>query len=320
MTLRSGKEVEGPESVIPNDKDEEKIENEFEKEDSNGTDPKVLPDPVITVKINPQPFPSRLEKPKKQDKDKEILEVFRMVEINIPLLDAIKQVPKYAKFLRDLCINRRRLRGDERVIIAENVSAEMFETVGKNELDVALIKHLELEITPEVEWSEDLKYTIGALHSLSTIAKREHKEAIGWTIVDIKGISPSVCIHRIWLEEDTKPVRQAQMRLNPLMMEVVKKEILKLLDVGIIFAISDNPWMSPIQAVPKKAGVTVEANQTGELMPVRKPIGWRQCIVYRRLNAVTKKDHFALRFIDQMVERLACRAYYYFLNEFSGYF
>ncbi|XP_071929610.1 uncharacterized protein [Coffea arabica] len=121
MTLRSGKEIQEPEPVIPKDKDEEKIENELEREDNNGADPKVLPDPIITVKINPPPFPSRLEKSKKQEK--EILEVFRKVEINIPLLDAIKQVPKYAKFLRDLCVNQRRLRGDERVIVGENVSA-----------------------------------------------------------------------------------------------------------------------------------------------------------------------------------------------------
>ncbi|XP_071914078.1 uncharacterized protein [Coffea arabica] len=477
MTLRSGKEIQGPEPVIPKDKDEEKIENELEREDSNGADQKVLPDPIITVKTNPPPFPSRLEKSKKQDKEKEkeILEVFRKVEINIPLLDAIKQVPKYAKFLRDLCVNRRRLRGDERVIVGENVSAvlqrklppkcgdpgmftipckigntvirramldlgasinvmpksiyaslklgplketgiiiqladrtnvypdglvedvlvkvndlvfpadfyvldmdddhspdpsplllgrpfmstaqtkidvskgilsmefdgeivhfnifdtmkypsnsnfssifsvsaidpvvqEVFETDGRDELEVALTKHLELETTPQVEWSEHLKCTIGALHSLQTTTKRyevlpiftpephqrvlpsvvqapvlelkplpehlkyaylgdnetlpviissalskiqeeklirvlrEHKEAIGWTIADIKGISPAVCMHRIRLEEDAKPVRQAQRRLNPLMMEVVKKEILKLLDVGIIFAISDSPW------------------------------------------------------------------------------
>ncbi|XP_071916179.1 uncharacterized protein [Coffea arabica] len=508
MTLRSGKEIQGPEPVIPKDKDEEKIENELEREDSNGVDLKVLPDPVITAKTNPPPFSSRLEKSKKQDKEKEILEVFRKVEINIPLLDAIKQVPKYAKFLRDLYVNRKRLRGDERVIVGENVSAvlqrklppkcgdpsmftipcrigntvirrvmldlgasinvmpksiyaslklgplketgiiiqladrtnaypdglvedvlvkindlvfsadfyvldmdddhspdpsplllgrpfmstaqtkidvnkgtlsmefdgeivhfnifdtmkypsnsnfssifsvsaidpavqEVFETVCRDELEVALTKHLELETTPEVEWSENLKCTIGALHSLPTSTKRyevlpifipephqrvlpsvvqapvlelkplpehlkyaylgdnetlpviissalsktqeeklirvlrEHKEAIGWTIADIKGINPAVCMHRIRLEEDTKPVLQAQRRLNHLMMEVVKKEILKLLDVGIIFPISDSPWVSPVQVVPKKAGVTVDANQTGELVPVRKPTGWR---------------------------------------------
>ncbi|XP_071919003.1 uncharacterized protein [Coffea arabica] len=123
MILRSGKEIQGSEPVTPKDKDEDKIEAELERENSSGADPKVLLDPIITVKTNPPPFPSRLEKSKKQDKEKEILEVFRKVEINIPLLDAIKQVPKYAKFLRDLCVNRRRLRGDERVIVGENVSA-----------------------------------------------------------------------------------------------------------------------------------------------------------------------------------------------------
>ena len=76
--------------------------------------------------------------------------------------------------------------------------------------------------------------------------RREYKETIGWTIADIKGISSSICMHRIRLEENAKPVRQVQRRFNPLMMEVVKKEILKLLDVGIIFAVSDSPWMSPI--------------------------------------------------------------------------
>ncbi|XP_027090501.1 uncharacterized protein [Coffea arabica] len=123
MTLRSEKEVQGPELVTPKDKDEEKIEKELEAENTSTKNPTVLPDPIIDVKTNPPPFPCRLEKSKKQDKEKEILEVFRKVEINIPLLDAIKQVPKYAKFLRDLCVNRKRLRGDERIIVGESVSA-----------------------------------------------------------------------------------------------------------------------------------------------------------------------------------------------------
>nr|XP_027060970.1 uncharacterized protein LOC113687591 [Coffea arabica] len=123
MTLRSGKEIQGPELVTPKDKDEEKIEKELQAENTSTKNPVVLPYPIIDVKTNPPPFSCRLEKLKKQDKEKEILEVFHKVEINIPLLDAIKQVPKYAKFLRDLCVNRKRLRGDERIIVGENVSA-----------------------------------------------------------------------------------------------------------------------------------------------------------------------------------------------------
>jgi hypothetical protein len=80
---------------------------------------------------------------------------------------------------------------------------------------------------------------------------REHKEAIGWTIEDIKGISPSVVMHKIHLEEDTKPSRKPQRRLNPTMQEVVRGEVIKLLDASIIYPISDSKWVSPIHVVPK---------------------------------------------------------------------
>ncbi|XP_071917023.1 uncharacterized protein [Coffea arabica] len=89
MTSRSGKEIQGPELVIPKDKDEERIEKELEEEGRSNKEPKVLPDPFSTVKTNPPPFPNRLEKSKKQDKEKEILEVFRKVAINILLMNAI---------------------------------------------------------------------------------------------------------------------------------------------------------------------------------------------------------------------------------------
>jgi hypothetical protein len=127
---------------------------------------------------------------------------------------------------------------------------------------------------------------------------REHKEAIGWTIEDIKGISPSVVMHRIHLEEDAKPSREPQRRLNPAMQEVVRGEVIKLLDAGIIYPISDSRWVSPIHVVPKGAGVTVVQNKEGELVPTRVQSGWRVCIYYRKLNTATRKDHFPLPFID----------------------
>ncbi|CAL8988441.1 unnamed protein product, partial [Prunus brigantina] len=91
-----------------------------------------------------------------------------------------------------------------------------------------------------------------------------------------------MCMHRI-LMEDAKPTREPQRRLNPPMKDVVRTEILKLLDVGVIYPISDSKWVSPIQVVPKK------------------------------------KDHFPLPFIDQMLERLAGHSHYCFLDGFSGY-
>ncbi|CAL9007280.1 unnamed protein product [Prunus brigantina] len=86
------------------------------------------------------------------------------------------------------------------------------------------------------------------------------------------------------------------------MMEVVKKEIIKLLDCGVIYPISDSRWVSPVQVVPKKSGVTVVKNEENELVPTRIQTGWRVCIDYRKLNATTRKDHFPLPFIDQMLE------------------
>ncbi|CAN6547325.1 unnamed protein product [Malus baccata var. baccata] len=145
---------------------------------------------------------------------------------------------------------------------------------------------------------------------------KEHKTAIGWTLVDIKGISPTTCMHRILLEEGAKPTREAQRRLNPPKMEVVKKEIIKLLDCGVIYPISDSRWVSPVQVVPKKSGVTVVKNAENELVPTRIQTGWRVCIDYRKLNATTRNDHFPLPFIDQMLERLA-GFYRRFIKDFS---
>ncbi|CAN6685849.1 unnamed protein product [Malus baccata var. baccata] len=134
---------------------------------------------------------------------------------------------------------------------------------------------------------------------------KEFKSALGWTLADIKGISPTTCMHHIFLEEGAKPTREAQRRLNPPMMEVVKNEIIKLLDCGVIYPISDSRWVSPIQCVPKKSGVTVVENAENELVPMRIQTGWRVCIDYRKINATTRKDHFPLPFLDQMLERLA---------------
>ncbi|XP_058758788.1 uncharacterized protein LOC131632039 [Vicia villosa] len=103
------------------------------------------------------------------------------------------------------------------------------------------------------------------------------------------------------------------------MKEVVRKEVVKLLDAGLIYPISDSSWVSPVHVVPKKGGTTVIANEKNELIPTRTVTGWRVCIDYRRLNLATRKDHFPLPFIDQMLERLAGHDYYCFLDGYSGY-
>ncbi|XP_070003267.1 uncharacterized protein [Nicotiana sylvestris] len=105
------------------------------------------------------------------------------------------------------------------------------------------------------------------------------KREIGWTLVDIRGISPAFCMHKIILDEDAKKFVEHQRRLNEAMQEVVKKEVIKWIDAGV---------------------VTVT--------------GWRVCMDYRKLNKVTRKDHFPLPFLDQMLDLLAGRSYYCFLD------
>ncbi|CAN6586155.1 unnamed protein product [Malus baccata var. baccata] len=454
------------------------------------------------------PFPNRFKQTKKEEAEKDILETFRKVQVNIPLLDAIKQVPRYAKFLKELCTTRKRISTKEVVKVGENVSAILqrklppkckdpgsftipcvignttFESAmldlgasinvmpysiyasmnlgelkndgvnhlifpadfyvlemdesdhapslpillgrpfmktartkidvfngtltmefdgevinfnlsdsmkfpnenhscfaidvidylaqdhfdnlkddalelviaqgmdmknietatkephGKNEESIAvppseevieMVAALEslpsqsvstnkllpsvvqpptLELKPlpshlkYVFLGEDETLPVIISSSLTALEEsklvrvlKEYKTAIGWTLADIKGISPTTCMHRILLEEGSKTSREAQRRLNPPMMEVVKKEIIKLLDCG---------YVGFTRAMrTKKYGVTVVTNAENELVPQRIQTGWRVCIDYRKLNTTTRKDHFPLPFIDQMLERLA---------------
>ncbi|KAM2886687.1 hypothetical protein COP2_013742 [Malus domestica] len=538
IMLRSGKQVgtaPPPSKSAPNKVEEVIIE---EEEQGLATARKEVPLPQVSMAPKPSnlpnkgttvsnsiptndfplnvPFPSRFKQTKKEEAEKDILETFRKVQVNIPLLDAIKQVPRYAKFLKELCTTRKRISNKEVVQVSENVSAvlqrklppkckdpgsftipcvigntkfehAMLDLGGsinvmpysiyasmnlgelkndgviiqladrsnaypKGVLDDVLVQVdnlifpadfyvLEMEDSPNVtplpillgrpfmktartkidvfkgtltmefdgeiinfNISEAMKFpkddhscfSIDILDELAhdyldmleddpletTIAQgfgtkpnmavpndehaelvaaleslpkhhgkpskpipipeetlpiivssslmaleeeklirvlKEHKTAIGWTLADIKGISPTTCMHRIFLEEGAKPTRKAQRRLNPLMMEVVKKEIIKLLDCGVIYPISDSRWVSPVQVVPKKSGVTVVKNAEDELVPTRIQTGWRVCIDYRKLNNTTRKDHFPLPFIDQMLERLAGHSFYCFLDGYSGY-
>ncbi|CAM8982831.1 unnamed protein product [Rhodiola kirilowii] len=441
----------------------------------------------------PLPFPVQVRAPKKYVMDKEVWELFSKVEINIPLLEAIKQIPRYSKFLKELCTNRRKGTQPDEELMSRNVSAVIQRkvppkcddpgtytipcTIGNIRLENCMLDlgasinvlpysiysclrigplepagltiqladtsckqpegkiedvlvqvgelvfpadfyvlkmenssptdhapillgrpflktskmkidcdtgtltmevederisfdiframkhpteyeavhaldtlddlvqevHPErrtdpLEEAPTVELKPlpgHLKYAfLGENSTLPVIIKSgleadqerrligvltEHKLAIGWTLADIKGISPAVCMHRILLEDGARPSREPQRRLNPIMMEVVQKEIQKLLDADVIYPISDSQWVSPVHVVPKKTRITVEKNAEGEMVTTRVKNGWRMCIDYRKLNAVTRKDHFPLPFIDQMLDRLAGKPYFCFLDGFSGY-
>ena len=130
---------------------------------------------------------------------------------------------------------------------------------------------------------------------------RNHLDAFAWSYKEMKGVHPSVCTHHIYNKEDYKPVRQPQRRMNPTLKDIVEEELQKLLDAGFIYPISDSEWVSPLVLVPKKN---------------RK---WRIYVDYWELNKTTKKDLFPLPFIDQVLDGLAGKKFFSFLDGFSGY-
>ncbi|GJW04507.1 putative nucleotidyltransferase, ribonuclease H [Tanacetum coccineum] len=182
------------------------------------------------------------------------------------------------------------------------VEREQLYSASANEIDE---KKPELKNLPQhLEYAylyEDKSFPIIISSKLSEREKmlllqvlEKRKGAIAWKMSDIKGIIPSYCTHKNLMEDDYKPVIQPQRRLNPKVQDVVKNEIVNLLDSVL--------------------------NDNNELIPSRTIIGWRVCIDYRKLNDTTPKNHFPLPFIDQMLERLCGNEYYCFLDGFSRFF
>ncbi|KAJ9544575.1 LOW QUALITY PROTEIN: hypothetical protein OSB04_024282 [Centaurea solstitialis] len=174
-------------------------------------------------------------------------------------------------------------------------------------------RNLELKNLPEhleyqfLEGKDSLPLIISSLlkpdekEKLLEVLKK-HQKALAWKISEIPGISPSFCTHKILMKDNFRQCVQKQKRLNPKMQEVMKKEVIRLRDTRSIYSISDSPWVSLVQVLPKKGGLTVITNGDNELVPTRTVTGWRLCIDYRKLNDATRKDHFPLPFIDEMLE------------------
>ncbi|GJV11076.1 reverse transcriptase domain-containing protein [Tanacetum coccineum] len=122
---------------------------------------------------------------------------------------------------------------------------------------------------------------------------KAHKSALAWKISDIKGIDPKFCTHKILMEDDFKPVVQMQRRVNPKIHEVIKKEVIKLLDAGLIYPISDSPWVSPVHCVPKKGGMTVVQNDDNELIEtriVKRLVSFKSFKIARPMTHLLEKE------------------------------
>ena len=116
------------------------------------------------------------------------------------------------------------------------------------------------------------------------------------------GIHPNTCIHHIYMDASISPIRKPQRRMNPDLRDIVKEELQKLLNAGFIYPISDSKWVSPLVVVPKKV--------TGK---------WHICVDFWELNKAKIKDYFPFPFIDQVLDTLSDKQYFYFLDRYSGY-
>nr|GFD00683.1 reverse transcriptase domain-containing protein [Tanacetum cinerariifolium] len=124
------------------------------------------------------------------------------------------------------------------------------------------------------EWPVIIEKDLSSNEKIDLInVLKTQKKAIAWKLTDIKGIDPEFCSHKILLEEEHSPKVQSQRRVNPKIYEVIKKEVEKLLNAGLIYPISDSPWVSHIHCVPKKGGMTVIKNDENELVPTRLVTG-----------------------------------------------
>ncbi|KAK8644735.1 hypothetical protein V6N13_124035 [Hibiscus sabdariffa] len=301
----------------------------------------------------PPPFSQRLKKQKHDYQFKKLFDILKLVHINLPLVEALQQMPNYAKFLKDMALcdpgasinlmpkfvfKKLRIGEAKPTTVMLQLADHSFVQLEGKIKDILV--QIDKFIFPsnflilDCEADENAPIILGRPFlatgketsnpgsiDTNTTEARTNPEKGNWVQLrpDIKGISPTICMHKILLEDNHKPTVDAQRRLNQAMKDVVRKDILKWLDASIIYAISDSEWVSPVQCVPKKGGIIVISNENNELIPTRTVTGWRVCMDYRKLNKATRKDHFPLPFIDQMLDRLAGKPFYCFLDGYSGY-
>ncbi|XP_076941907.1 uncharacterized protein LOC143611611 [Bidens hawaiensis] len=289
VTTRSGRGGDREQSSAD---DEEPVDEEIEMETpvraherrvpastaSNGESPaekvfekKIEDKKSHEVDLTRVPYPARLLRQKYAQEYGHFLDMFKQLKINLPFFEALQHMPKYAKFLNDLLSNKKKLEGLSTVCLNEGCSAVVQKKLLEKLADPG---HFTI---PCLFGSSTESYALADLAVIisSQLADDEksrlvdvlkaHKQAIAWKLMDIQGISPNFCTHRILMEDEYKPVIQPQRRLNPNNLEVVKKEVIKLLDAGLIYPISDSSWVSPVQVVPKKGGMTVVTNNVTSL-------------------------------------------------------
>nr|GEW52720.1 reverse transcriptase domain-containing protein [Tanacetum cinerariifolium] len=239
--------------------------------------PVSAPKPSLKSSI---PYPSRRNDERNREKANNQIEkfyqIFKDMSFKISFADTLILMPKFASTLKALIRNKEKLSEMARTPLNEHCSTvflkKLPEKLGDPDFDadprVPLILRRYFLKTERslIDVFEDL--SVEEKTALITVLK-SHKRAIDWKLFDIKGIDPKFCTHKILMEVDFELAVQHQRRVNPKIHDVIKQEVIKLLDAGLIYPISDSPWVSPVDCVTKKRGFTVVENEDNELIPTR---------------------------------------------------
>nr|GEU36370.1 reverse transcriptase domain-containing protein [Tanacetum cinerariifolium] len=294
ITTRSGVSYGRPQILPPPSFHPKVVENEPEATNdtvnptNNGNTEDVQPQvvqsesPILTSELVTSPISEPV-----------IASIFKDMSFEISFVDALILMPKFASTLKALIGNKGKLSEMARTLLNEYVSAILLKNIPEKLGDsgkrsflktrralIDVFEEVELkDLPPHLEYAlleGDDKLPIIIAKDLSVEEKtalitvlKSHKRAIAWKLSDIKGIDPEFCTHKILMEEDFEPAVQHQRRVNPKIHDVVKQEVIKLLDVGLIYPISNSPWVSPMHCVPKKGGFAVVENEDNELIMTR---------------------------------------------------
>ncbi|WJZ98605.1 hypothetical protein VitviT2T_017117 [Vitis vinifera] len=348
ITLRSGKEVDQP---LPNVGPDEELRSKrpLIKEGNNqeeqsgkksASKSSIEEEPRIVIKEDmmkkhmPPPFPQALHGKKEIKNSTEILEVLRQVKVNIPLLDMIKQVPTYAKFLKDLCTVKRGLQVTKNAFLTEQVSAIIqskspvkYKDPGCPTISVNIGgTHVEKALL-------DLGASVNLLPY--SVYKQLGLGGLKPTTMTLSLADRSVKIPRGVIEDVLVQVDKFYYPVDFVVLDTdstVKEENYVPIILGRPFLATSNAIINCRNGVMQLTfgNMTLELNifhlckrhlhPEGEEVSTRPTSGWRVCIDYMRLNLVTRKDHFPLPFMDQVLERVSGHPFYCFLDGYSGYF
>ncbi|GJU57683.1 reverse transcriptase domain-containing protein [Tanacetum coccineum] len=330
ITTRSGVSYNGPQTSSPpkETENEPEVTKDTVQPSTENIQPPVVQtndqigEPVVVPKTKPTlPYPSRANKEKFREKDdllaSKFMEIFRNLHFELSFADALLHMPKFAPMFRKLLNDKDKIIELTKTPVNENCSAVILkkfpEKLGDpgrflipcdfpemNECLALADLGASINLMPLSIWKELSLPALTKTRMILELADR--------TISTPTGIAEDVFV------KVGTFFFPADFVVNDY------QEVIKLLDAGLIYPISDSPWVSPVHCVPKKGGITVVKNEENELIPTRLVTGWRVFIDYRKLNDATRKDHFPLPFMDQMVERLAGNEYYCFLDGFSDYF